>query len=66
MHYGERSTAASSKVKELYQELGLKQVYREYEEVSHQRILNLIDERSKNLPKEMFLSFVRKIYKRNK
>ena len=61
-----RETAASDKVKALYGELRLKEAYQEHEEESYQRILKLIDEHSQNLPKEVFLSFVRKIYKRNK
>jgi len=61
-----KSPASSEKVKVLYHELNLKKLYEEYEEESYSRILELISLKSANLPKEMFLEFVKKIYKRDK
>jgi len=61
-----KSPASSEKVKVLYRELNLKKLYEEYEEESYSRILELISLKSANLPKEMFLEFVKKIYKRDK
>lgn len=61
-----KNSAASDKVKKLYNELELKKRYQEYEEESYQQILQLIARKSENLPKEMFLEFVKKIYKRDK
>ncbi|KAJ7375669.1 hypothetical protein OS493_039705 [Desmophyllum pertusum] len=65
-HYGVKNSASSEKVKALYHELNLKKVYHEHEEESYKRILELISQKSANLPKEMFLEFVKKIYKRDK
>ncbi|XP_074617541.1 farnesyl pyrophosphate synthase-like isoform X2 [Acropora palmata] len=65
-NYGVKNSAASDKVKKLYNELELKKLYQEYEEESYQQILQLIARKSENLPKEMFLEFVKKIYKRDK
>lgn len=65
-NYGVKCQTSSEKVKQLYQELNLKNVYQEYEEESYKSILELISQKSENLPKEMFLEFVKKIYKRDK
>ncbi|XP_031568996.1 farnesyl pyrophosphate synthase-like [Actinia tenebrosa] len=65
-NYGINSVQASSKIKDLYHTLNLKQVFHEYEEQSYQRILDLISKKSSQLPKAIFLEFVKKIYKRNK
>ena len=61
-----KSPTSSEKVKVLYHELQLKKLYEEYEEESYTRILELISQKSANLPKEKFLEFVKKIYKRDK
>lgn len=50
----------------MYRELDLKKLYQECEEESYKNILELISQKSANLPKEMFLEFVKKIYKRDK
>lgn len=51
------------KVKVLYYELQLKKFYEEYEEESYIRIFEFILQKFVNLLKEMFLEFVKKIYK---
>lgn len=61
-----KSPTSAEKVKVLYHELNLKKLYEEYEEESYTRILELISKKCANLPKEMFLEFVKKIYKRDK
>ena len=61
-----KNARSSEKVKVLYHELQLKKLYEEYEEESYTRILELISQKSTNLPKGMFLEFVKKIYKRDK
>ena len=65
-NYGVKSSAASQKVKALYRELNLQKLYQDCEEESYKNILELISQKSANLPKEMFLEFVTKIYKRDK
>ena len=54
------------KVKDVFSELDLESVYKEYEESSYQRLMTLIEESSGELPKDMFYGFARKIYKRQK
>ena len=53
-------------VKDVFNELNLQQVYQEYEESSYRKLTSLIDTHSGELPKDMFLAFARKIYKRQK
>ena len=62
----DKSKKDSSKVKKLYHELNLKQVFKDYEEESYKNIVELISQKSGNLPEGLFLEFVKKIYKRNK
>ncbi|KAK3738829.1 hypothetical protein QZH41_011041 [Actinostola sp. cb2023] len=65
-NYGINDQDATLKVKEIYKELGLDKMFHEYEESSYQKIIDLINTRSGNLPKAVFLEFVQKIYKRKK
>jgi len=53
-------------VKSLYGSLQLEQCYRDYEENSYAEIQSLISKLHADLPAEMFHSFVKKIYKREK
>lgn len=53
-------------VKQIYLDLNLKQVYSDYEETSYQKLMAKIDSLSVDLPKEMFIAFAEKIFKRNK
>ena len=41
-------------------------VYREYEERSYAKLMELIDTAPKELPKEIFTELAKKIYKRDK
>ena len=59
----DKSKKDSSKVKKLYHELNL---IKDYEKESYKNILELISQKSGNLPEGLFLEFVKKIYKRNK
>ena len=67
-NYGKKDQEKEKRVKELYKELGLEQVYHEFEE---QRVVELrkmiveVDE-SEGLKKEVFETFLAKIYKRSK
>jgi len=66
--YGQKDYAAEGRVKEVYRELKLEEVYQEYEEKSVGDIRRKIDEidESEGLRKEVFDAFLRKIYKRSK
>lgn len=65
-NYGQHDKKKVERVKELYQELSLDQVYRDYEETSYQQLMSLINDTSGPLPSSVFVSFAQKIYKRQK
>ena len=54
-----------AKVKALYEELGLEQVFKDYEESSYKEICEEI-EKVTLMPKDVFLFLLKKIYKREK
>uniref|UniRef100_V9KXC4 Farnesyl pyrophosphate synthase n=1 Tax=Callorhinchus milii TaxID=7868 RepID=V9KXC4_CALMI len=64
--YGRPEPEKVERVKALYEELGMPDVFRDYEEESYQRLMGLIDKRANAIPKDVFLNFARKIYKRQK
>lgn len=67
-NYGQKDNAAEAKVKAVYNELKLDQVYHEYEEkrVNEMReMIQAVDE-SEGLKKDVFTAFLNKIYKRSK
>ena len=54
-------------VKQIFLNLDLKKVYSDYEEESYQQLMSKINNLSStDLPKEMFIAFAQKIFKRNK
>ncbi|XP_013413552.1 farnesyl pyrophosphate synthase [Lingula anatina] len=55
-----------AKVKEIFNQLKLSELYTQYEEESYQDLMQLIEKYSQNLPKQMFIAFAKKIYKRNR
>lgn len=71
-NYGRKDAQAEARVKALYEELGLRERFAKYEEEAYQRITGLIKtipERAKGeegLKREVFTSFLNKIYKRTK
>jgi len=67
-HYGRKNKDDEAKVKALYNELELEQVYHSYEEEKVNDIKKHIAEvdESDGLKKEVFDEFLRKIYKRSK
>ncbi|GAB7351106.1 hypothetical protein MBLNU459_g1571t1 [Dothideomycetes sp. NU459] len=67
-NYGRKNKDNEAKVKALFNELQLEQVYHEYEEDivgKMKSMINNVDE-SEGLKKEVFEEFLRKIYKRSK
>lgn len=67
-NYGQKDDAKEAKVKQLYNELGLEQRYQQYEEKvvgEIRKMIASIDE-SEGLKKQVFESFLGKIYKRSK
>jgi farnesyl diphosphate synthase len=73
-NYGQKDAEKEKKVKEVFEELGLRQRYASYEEDAYQKVLKLVEtipETQEGAPetvvkREIFTSFVEKIYKRNK
>ena len=57
----------AARVKQLYKELNLEQVYRDYEEASYKSLMELIEKETATvkLPKALFVEFANRIYKRN-
>ena len=67
-NYGQKDEGKEARVKQLYHELDLQKVYHDFEEerVAHiRRMIAEVDE-SEGLKKEVFESFLMKIYKRSK
>ncbi|XP_008278918.1 farnesyl pyrophosphate synthase isoform X1 [Stegastes partitus] len=64
--YGRKDEASVGKVKALYDALQMPTLYQNYEEESYRRLQKLIAHHAQNLPHAVFLSFAKKIYKRNK
>lgn len=53
------------RVKEVYRELDLERVFKEYETESHTRLTEMIHSQ-KMLPVDVFIGLLNKIYKRSK
>jgi farnesyl diphosphate synthase len=67
-NYGRKDDAAEAKVKEVFRELDLQTVYQKYEESRVSEIKEMIAavDENEGLKKEVFDSFLAKIYKRSK
>ena len=67
-NYGRKDSVKEARVKELFEELELESVYREYEEkrVGELREKIASVDESEGLKAEVFNEFLRKIYKRNR
>lgn len=65
-NYAQNDDAKVAKVKEVYKELDLANVFFAYEEESYTRLQELIKDNAGDLPEEIFTDFAKKIYKRQK
>ena len=75
-NYGKKDAQAEARIKALYEEMGIRKLYAEYEENAYKRIIGSIEtvpaENSAAKPgevklkREVFKSFLDKIYKRTK
>merc|ERR1719198_1690094 len=63
-NYAQHDDAKVAKVKAVYKELNLEQIYKDYEEESYARLQTLIKEKAGDLPEGIFTDFAKKIYKR--
>merc|ERR1719330_914183 len=64
-HYGSHDEADISIIKQLYQKLQIQQQFRDYESNFYQSVVSKIDSVSEEFPKEVFTTFLDKVYKRN-
>ncbi|NXC42660.1 FPPS synthase, partial [Penelope pileata] len=65
-NYGRKEPERVAKVKELYEAVGLRAAFQEYEDSSYRRLQELIEKHANRLPKAIFLGLAQKIYKRQK
>jgi farnesyl diphosphate synthase len=70
-NYGRKDSNCEAKVKQIFEEVGLRERYAKYEETVYQQIMGMIEsipetEGPGTLKKDVFKSFVGKIYKRTK
>lgn len=67
-NYGRKDKAKEAVIKQLYDELKLEELYKQYEEERVSEIRKMIDaiDESKGLKKQVFEAFLSKIYKRSK
>lgn len=64
-NYGQWDDTKVGRIKQLYRDLGLAQLFHEYEEDSYKEIQAELDKLTL-IPREMFELFLKKIYKRSK
>jgi len=62
-HYGRDNAKDVAVVKKIYADLDMTSIYREYEEQSYQKLCTMI-EKVQNMPRQVFLDLLSKIYKR--
>ena len=51
-------------MKELYKQINMEKVFRDYEEESYQKLMKQIESAGSSLPSGMFVDFANRIYKR--
>lgn len=64
-NYGKKDKTCEQRIKELYVDLGIEDVYKKYEEESYAKLKGIIEGQDK-LPHELFGAMLAKIYKRQK
>ncbi|XP_055342189.1 farnesyl pyrophosphate synthase-like isoform X2 [Paramacrobiotus metropolitanus] len=65
-NYGIDKPECISRIKQVYEDLGMREVFLQYEEESAFRITELIEQLCGDLPQSIFLAFFQKIFKRQK
>ncbi|XP_068107593.1 farnesyl pyrophosphate synthase-like [Hyperolius riggenbachi] len=61
-NYGQSEEEKVQRVKQLYEELDLPTIFRQYEEESYQRVKAMISQQANGLPSEVFLGVARIVY----
>lgn len=65
-HYGKKDAECEKKIKELYVEMNIEQIYKDYEEKCYNELNEKINSNTGSLPKAIFTDFAKKIFKREK
>lgn len=66
-NYGKKDESCVSRVKQLYRDIGVESIYRQYEEQSYAQIQKSISQVDDAVvPRQVYLQFASKIYKRQK
>lgn len=67
-NYGRRNDQSEARVKQVFTDLDMPGIYARYEEESYGRLMKLIQNipLDSGLPREMFVTFMNRIYKREK
>ncbi len=66
-NYGKKNPENVAVVKQIYRDLEIEKLYKEYEEQSYTKLNNLISQLDESLVKrQVFTTFMNKIYKRTK
>ncbi|KAJ3000156.1 Farnesyl pyrophosphate synthetase [Globomyces sp. JEL0801] len=64
-NYGQKDASKVALVKNVYKEIGIEDIYHQYEEDSYKRLSALIETVDNSvIPQEMFVNFMNRIYKR--
>lgn len=64
-HYGKKDSTSVATIKGLYKTLEVEERFKAYENESHEALVKAIEEQTV-LPKPVFTSLLKKIYKRSK
>lgn len=63
--YGSEDEATQEKVRQLYRDLKLPELYEEQEEASYKRVVDMIAKHAEELPFQVFNTILNKIHKRD-
>eukprot|EP00123_Amoebidium_parasiticum_P007231 comp17976_c0_seq1/m.18357 comp17976_c0_seq1/g.18357 ORF comp17976_c0_seq1/g.18357 comp17976_c0_seq1/m.18357 type:complete len:370 (-) comp17976_c0_seq1:527-1636(-) len=65
-NYARKNADNEAKVKELYRQMDLEKVFKDYEEATYAELLDLIKKEAGSIPEAVFMDFAKKIFKRQK
>ena len=65
-HYGKKGEEDVKVIKDLYAEINVEGVYKEWEQCEHDRLMNMVDQCEGILPRDMFTLMLDKLHKRKK
>lgn len=65
-NYGKKDSQCEARIKKLYVDLDMEQVYKQYEEEAYVELRAVIESKGNTLPPDLFGAMLKKIYKRSK